>query len=334
MPTWFSKLHPRFRVPSRTIVVFTLASISFVIFVWIGKPFGQAVRWRGIVAILLSSGMLMAVFLPNQPGLAGPVQIVSGQMPIGGFEWFDFWPKLTFCAGALALLVLGALDIRRIFGAQAAVSSQENPQTATAHPGEWRAHEMLFAGVFALAIVCGAVNGILEIAHGYAVPNVFAVPVTVAAVIGSFGLFIHYQFARPSGARGILPEFAFVVLAACAGGLPWTPQWTLIPGWDFWEGAVFAGLNFMLGLFMLMVSGAKWTRLRAAVLLLAGLGGFVLVMLFTDLDVSIIGHTEIIKYKTGLSGLYISAVLSLLIALAGTLELRRVLNPPEESRAK
>ncbi len=35
MPTWFSKLHPRYRVPSRTIVVFTLASISFIIFVWI-----------------------------------------------------------------------------------------------------------------------------------------------------------------------------------------------------------------------------------------------------------------------------------------------------------
>ncbi len=35
MPTWFSKLHPRFRVPSRTIVVFTLASISFIVFVWI-----------------------------------------------------------------------------------------------------------------------------------------------------------------------------------------------------------------------------------------------------------------------------------------------------------
>jgi APA family basic amino acid/polyamine antiporter len=34
MPTWFSKLHPKYRVPTRTIVVFSLASIGFVLFVW------------------------------------------------------------------------------------------------------------------------------------------------------------------------------------------------------------------------------------------------------------------------------------------------------------
>jgi APA family basic amino acid/polyamine antiporter len=35
MPEWFNKVHPRFRVPTRTIVVFTLASIGFVVFVWL-----------------------------------------------------------------------------------------------------------------------------------------------------------------------------------------------------------------------------------------------------------------------------------------------------------
>ena len=35
MPAWFSHIHPKFRVPSRTIVVFTLASIGFVLFVWV-----------------------------------------------------------------------------------------------------------------------------------------------------------------------------------------------------------------------------------------------------------------------------------------------------------
>jgi APA family basic amino acid/polyamine antiporter len=34
MPSWFNKIHPKFRVPSRTIVVFTLASVGFVLFVW------------------------------------------------------------------------------------------------------------------------------------------------------------------------------------------------------------------------------------------------------------------------------------------------------------
>ncbi|HEY3272591.1 MAG TPA: APC family permease [Methanocella sp.] len=35
MPQWFSHIHPKFRVPTRTIVVFTLASVGFVLFVWI-----------------------------------------------------------------------------------------------------------------------------------------------------------------------------------------------------------------------------------------------------------------------------------------------------------
>lgn len=34
MPGWFSHVHPKYRVPTRTIVVFTLASIGFVLFVW------------------------------------------------------------------------------------------------------------------------------------------------------------------------------------------------------------------------------------------------------------------------------------------------------------
>ena len=35
MPNWFSHIHPKFRVPSRTIIVFTLASVGFVLFVWL-----------------------------------------------------------------------------------------------------------------------------------------------------------------------------------------------------------------------------------------------------------------------------------------------------------
>ncbi len=35
MPVWFSHIHPKFRVPTRTIVVFTLASVGFILFVWL-----------------------------------------------------------------------------------------------------------------------------------------------------------------------------------------------------------------------------------------------------------------------------------------------------------
>lgn len=35
MPDWFNRVHRKFRVPTRTIVVFTLASIGFVLFVWL-----------------------------------------------------------------------------------------------------------------------------------------------------------------------------------------------------------------------------------------------------------------------------------------------------------
>ena len=31
---WFSHIHPKYRVPTRTVVVFTLASVGFVLFVW------------------------------------------------------------------------------------------------------------------------------------------------------------------------------------------------------------------------------------------------------------------------------------------------------------
>jgi APA family basic amino acid/polyamine antiporter len=39
-PTWFSHIHPKYRVPTRTVVVFTLASIAFVIFVWFMGTYG------------------------------------------------------------------------------------------------------------------------------------------------------------------------------------------------------------------------------------------------------------------------------------------------------
>ncbi|HEY3422610.1 MAG TPA: APC family permease [Methanocellaceae archaeon] len=66
MPTWFSKLHPRFRVPTRTIVVFTLASISFVIFVWIMGTFRISSEDPTIIlGDLYNYGALVSFMLVN-----------------------------------------------------------------------------------------------------------------------------------------------------------------------------------------------------------------------------------------------------------------------------
>jgi basic amino acid/polyamine antiporter, APA family len=39
-PAWFCHIHPKYRVPTRTVVVFTLASIGFVLFVWFMGTYG------------------------------------------------------------------------------------------------------------------------------------------------------------------------------------------------------------------------------------------------------------------------------------------------------
>ena len=66
MPAWFSKVHPKFRVPHRTIIVFTLASLGFILFVY--QSTCTTLRLEDptiILADLYNYGALIAFMLTN-----------------------------------------------------------------------------------------------------------------------------------------------------------------------------------------------------------------------------------------------------------------------------
>lgn len=66
MPEWFSHIHPKFRVPTRTIVVFTLASVGFVLFVWIMGTFRLTSEEPTIIlGDLYNYGALVSFMLVN-----------------------------------------------------------------------------------------------------------------------------------------------------------------------------------------------------------------------------------------------------------------------------
>ena len=66
MPTWFSHLHPKYRVPTRTIVVFSLASIGFVLFVWVMGTFKISSEDPTIIlGDLYNYGALISFMLVN-----------------------------------------------------------------------------------------------------------------------------------------------------------------------------------------------------------------------------------------------------------------------------
>lgn len=66
MPAWFSKVHPKFRVPHRTIVVFTLASLGFILFVYLVNVYDLATEDPTIIlADLYNYGALIAFMLTN-----------------------------------------------------------------------------------------------------------------------------------------------------------------------------------------------------------------------------------------------------------------------------
>ncbi|HEV7402102.1 MAG TPA: protein kinase, partial [Chthoniobacteraceae bacterium] len=270
----------------------------------------------------------------KRPQAAAPIPPPAGEAeaPTGGHPFFK---------GSWILLPMAAIFLAQFnrWGNQAlfyfAIACVVLPILSRLR---WRLGEIVCAVMVALALICGAITGLRELAHGYAVPNPFGVPVTLVASVCALGTFLQHQLARPAGVRAMLPELAFTVLAACAGTLPWTMLIFPIPGWDFWQGAAFAALNFTAALFLLMLSGARWGRVRAVAMLVTGLAGFTLVMLFNVLPVHVIGSRgflgggpDILYQKPGLPGLYLSAVLSLLIAISGVLEVRRWLSSTTDS---
>jgi APA family basic amino acid/polyamine antiporter len=69
-PTWFSHIHPKYRVPTRTVVVFTIASVGFVIFVWFMGTYGAQLNLPRedptiILGDLYNYGALISFMLVN-----------------------------------------------------------------------------------------------------------------------------------------------------------------------------------------------------------------------------------------------------------------------------
>jgi APA family basic amino acid/polyamine antiporter len=66
MPVWFGKVHPKFRVPYRTIIVFTLASLGFIFFIYVVDVYNLSDEDPTIIlADLYNYGALIAFMLTN-----------------------------------------------------------------------------------------------------------------------------------------------------------------------------------------------------------------------------------------------------------------------------
>ena len=123
--------------------------------------------------------------------------------------------------------------------------------------------------------------------------------------------------------RAALPELAFPALAACAGPLPWTAFIGPVDGLNFWHGAGFSALNFLVALFLLVTSGAGLARTRALAVLLTGLAGLALVLWWNAVPVQPIGNsTMTFTRKPALAGVWLGASLAVLTAITGALRLR------------
>jgi amino acid transporter/nucleotide-binding universal stress UspA family protein len=129
MPAWFSKLHPKYRVPSRTIVVFSLASIGFVLFVWIMGTYkltsedptiilGDLYNYGALVSFMLVN--LSLIMLRNKrPDLYRPYKSPWAiNVNIKGKNWIvPILPVLGFFVCLFVwILVLNLHEIGKIVG--------------------------------------------------------------------------------------------------------------------------------------------------------------------------------------------------------------------------
>lgn len=228
--------------------------------------------------------------------------------------------------GGMLLFVLMSFVMHMAFVARsrAEVEMGSRPLSETRRVPASVPVEIVATATTAFAFVIAAVKGIFELAQWPSPLDAVAVPVTALAVIASGVLLVVYQLRRPIGPRAALPEFLIAILAACAGSLPWTWVFASIPGWNFWQGAVYASLNLMNCLFLLIATGKSREGQRGVALLSVGLGGFSLVMWFNVGTVSVIGNEFLahITHKPGQPGMFIAAAVSLLAMIAGALQLR------------
>lgn len=179
------------------------------------------------------------------------------------------------------------------------------------------------AAVFAMVLAVG--NGFFELAHNRSPLANVAVFITSLASILAAAIVVVHQVRRPAGLREAIPGFCITLAGACAGSLPWTQLYSPIAGWNFWQGAVYASLNFLISLFFLII-GTSLPRTRAILTMLTGLTGFALVMDFHVGPVrTIINDFGLITVKPVLPGMFVAAAISLLAMIAGALQLRNAL---------
>jgi Protein kinase domain len=244
------------------------------------------------------------------------------------------YPGLSFLVldSTIALVVC-------FFGARVVwrkISGVEPQAKAPGTPGAWTRLEITAIATTTLAFVLGGVNALFGLGKNSSPLSGATLAAISLAAACTAALLIAQQF-RPATtpARAALPELAFPALAACAGGLSWT--WVLgdSAGWNFWHGAGFAALNFVVALFLLVATGTNIPRTRAVVVLFTGLAGLALILWWNAVPVTLIGDRGgflgagsgpmTINRKSALAGVWLAAALALLTAITGALRLRAVI---------
>ena len=246
----------------------------------------------------------------------------------------DSYPGMTFMVldSIIALIVCffaGRTMWRK--GMRGAVAA--TPVRQPRPPGAWTPLEIAATGTTAFAFVLGGINALFDLARNSSPIQGVTLAAIVLAAACVAALLIAQQF-RPvaTPARAAMPELFLPALAACTGGLDWSAIFSGITGWNFWHGAGFAVLNFLLALFLLITSGAGLGRTRALAVLFTGLTGFALVLWWNAVPVGVIGDTGSFLFSGGgpvsitrkpvLAGAYIAAALAVLTAITGALRLR------------
>jgi hypothetical protein len=317
--------------PLQLVLMFTLLPLGVL------APFGTTILGAVTIAkIKHSGGMLYGLRLAAADMLFFPLLILFGAISVGlALALHSVFPIQMVVAGVLASIVASIVCFFVGRAAWRAIHPIGVPVVRERSASAWSVLEIVTAVAVVITFVMAAVKGIYELAQRPSPLDVVAVPVTALAALAAGVLLVVHQIHRPSGSRTALPELFIAVLAACAGSLSWTAVFSPIAGWNFWQGAVFASLNFVLSLFLLIVGNSR-PRTRAIITLLVGLIGFALVMWFNVGPVGVIGGSEFlttITRKPGLPGMFIAAALGLLAMIAGALQLRNRMNGADDSNA-
>jgi APA family basic amino acid/polyamine antiporter len=129
MPEWLSRLHPRYRVPTRTIVIFSLTSIGFVIFIWLMGTYrigsedptvilGDLYNYGALVSFMLVN-LSLIVLRNKRPELYRPYKSpIAFSVKIRGKKWVvPVLPLLGFFVCLLVwIMVLNLHQIGKVVG--------------------------------------------------------------------------------------------------------------------------------------------------------------------------------------------------------------------------